>query len=84
MKLLTHCLDERLVILSKDLWGKVYHDSGIERINTTLNLKGMKVVCDVCLSDNTIVVPDKEYFDQKRELVLSKIENFMEDFKCAN
>ena len=78
MKLLTHRLDENLVILSKDLWDKVYHDSGIERVNITLDLKGMKVVYEKCLSDNTIIVPDKQYFDQKRELVLSNIENFME------
>lgn len=84
MKILTHCLDENLVILSKDLWDKVYHDNGVERINTPLNLKEMKVMYDECLSDNTIMVPDKEYFDQQRELVLSNIENFMEGNKCAD
>lgn len=39
MKILTHYLDENLVVLSKDLWDKVYHEKGVERINTTLNLK---------------------------------------------
>ncbi|ADX88196.1 hypothetical protein 2018Mat167_0730 [Vibrio phage ICP1] len=84
MKVITHCLDENLIILSKDLWDKVYHDNGIELINTTLNLNGMKVVYDEYLSFDTIMVPDKQYFDQKRELVLSNIEIFMEGDKCAD
>lgn len=84
MKVITHCLDDNLIILSKDLWDKVYHDNDVERINTTLNLKEMKVVYEEYLSPNTIMVLDKQYFDQKRELALGNTEIFMEDNKCAD